>query len=382
MTGSAAAGEWPEVGRLIMLNENLGGHATMHLNIYRALAAHPEVDYVRLDVPPRSWSRRAFGLRVPGLSRLDLDLAPIRSQLASSQTARRMLRAAIAAGPVGAIHAYSQHVALRSVAELARYPSVVSTDGTAAQVARQLPYRRPTRFTPASIALAERLEARVFEAATMVVAQSEWCATAIRDRYGVTEDRLRVIPTAVHPAEVSPVTPPELPEVTFVGYSMERKGGFALLRAFRDRLRGRCVLNLVTRTRLDPEPGVNVVGDFQPGDPRLSELLARSAVFALPSEIDMSPYSILEAMFAGLPVVSTPVGGIGEIVVDGETGILVPPGDEVAIAEAIERLLRDENLRQRLGRAGRQRARAHFDARVTTAALIDVVAEARAFHGR
>ena len=74
-------------------------------------------------------------------------------------------------------------------------------------------------------------------------------------------------------------------------------------------------------------------------------MLARSAVFALPSEIDKSPYSVLEAMFAGLPVVSTDVGGIPEMVVDGETGFLVPPDDDVAIADAIEKLLADDALR-------------------------------------
>ena len=150
----------PDVGRLIMLNENLGGHATMHLNIYRALAEHPELDFVALDVPPRSIVRRVAGLRLPGLSRLDVDLAPVRAQLALSTTAHRMLRAAIAAGPVGAIHAYSQHVALRSVEELAAYPSVVSTDGSAAQNAVQLPFRQPGRFTPMTARVGEHFEAQ------------------------------------------------------------------------------------------------------------------------------------------------------------------------------------------------------------------------------
>lgn len=373
----------PDVGRLIMLNENLGGHATMHLNIYRALAQHPEVDLVALDLPPRSFLRRVVGVPVPGLSQLDLDLAPVRAQLALSTTANRMLAASIAAGPVGAIHAYSQHVALRSITELRAYPSVVSTDGSAAQNAVQLPFRRPGRFTPLTARIGERFEGRVFDAATIVVAQSEWCADAIRDRYDLGPDRLRVIPFGIVPPEpitVPPVTVDTLPEVTFTGTSMERKGGWALLRAFRSRLRGRCVLNLVTPERVPPEPGVRVFSDFRPGDPRLPEMLARSAVFALPSEIDKSPYSVLEAMFAGLPVVSTHVGGIAEMVADGETGVLVQPGDDVAIGLAIEGLLDDDALRSRMGQAGRDRAFARFDARRTTADLIAVIAEARARH--
>ena len=86
-------------------------------------------------------------------------------------------------------------------------------------------------------------------------------------------------------------------------------------------------------------------------------------------------------MFAGLPVVATPVGGIPEMVLDGETGLLVAPGDDLAIADAIERILGDDELRIRMGTAARERAHARFDARKTTAELIRVIAEARVVHG-
>jgi hypothetical protein len=380
----AGAAPLPDVGRLIMLNENLGGHATMHLNIYRALADHPEVDLIALDVPSPSFLRRVVGMQIPGLAGLDADLSPVRSQLALSTTAHRMLRTAIAAGPVGAIHAYSQHVAMRSVRELRDYPSVVSTDGSAAQNAVQLPFRAPGRCTPFTARVGEHFEERVFAAATIVVAQSEWCASAIRDRYGIGPDRLRVIPFGIIPPDPVPpvpIDPHALPEVTFTGTSLQRKGGIALLRAFRNRLQGRCILNLVTPEPVEPTEGVRVFADFRPGDRRLIEMLARTAVFALPSEIDKSPYSVLEAMFAGLPVVSTDVGGIPEMVVDGETGFLVPPDDDAAIADAIEKLLADDTRRVEMGRASRARAYARFDARKTTADLIRLIAEARAMHG-
>ncbi len=381
-TAGVPAGSF-DVGRLILVNENLGGHATMHLHIYRALSEHPEIDLVTVDLPPRTWSRRLAGVPIPGLSHFDLDLASIRAQLALSSTADRMLRAAIDAGPVGAIHAYSQHAVLRSTDELHRYPSVVSTDGSAAQNAVQLPFRRPGRFTPTMARIGEHFEDRVFNAATIVVAQSDWCADAIRDRYGLGPDRLRVIPFGIIPPE--PPLPVErrldaLPEVTFTGNSMERKGGHDLVAAYRARLRGTCVLNLVTPEPVPEEPGIRVFSDFTPGDPRMLAMLERSAVFALPSEIDKSPYSVLEAMFAGLPVVSTSVGGIPEMVLDGETGLLVPPGDVHAIADAIERILGDDDLRERMGRAAQVRAHERFDARKTTADLLTVIGEARQIH--
>ena len=65
-------------------------------------------------------------------------------------------------------------------------------------------------------------------------------------------------------------------------------------------------------------------------------------------------------MAAGRPVVASAVGGLKDLVVDGETGLLVPPGDVQALREALRRLLDDRGLRERLGQAARERAREHL----------------------
>jgi glycosyltransferase involved in cell wall biosynthesis len=90
------------------------------------------------------------------------------------------------------------------------------------------------------------------------------------------------------------------------------------------------------------------------------ELLAGADVFVLSSLSEGLPLSILEAMAAGLPVVASAVGGIPELVVDGETGFLVPPGDPEALAEALRRVVADDELRRRLGAGGRERAEQLF----------------------
>jgi glycosyltransferase involved in cell wall biosynthesis len=90
-------------------------------------------------------------------------------------------------------------------------------------------------------------------------------------------------------------------------------------------------------------------------------LLAASDVFVLSSRSEGLPVSVLEAMAAELPVVASDVGGLRELVVDGETGILVPPGDAEALAAALGRLVEDRDLRRRLGAAGRARAETLFD---------------------
>ncbi|MFP5284344.1 MAG: glycosyltransferase family 4 protein [Thermoanaerobaculia bacterium] len=101
------------------------------------------------------------------------------------------------------------------------------------------------------------------------------------------------------------------------------------------------------------------------------ELLAASDLFVLPSLGDAYPTVLMEAMAAGLPVVSTRVGGIPEIVDDGRTGILVPPGDATALAGAISDLLDSRERREVLGQA----ARAAAERRFSTAAWVKRLAE-------
>lgn len=89
--------------------------------------------------------------------------------------------------------------------------------------------------------------------------------------------------------------------------------------------------------------------------PDVATLLAGAQIFVLASHWEGLPISILEAMQAGLPVVATDVGGVGEAVADGETGFLVPYGDVPALKQAIEQLLDNAELSAEMGRAGRRR---------------------------
>ena len=90
------------------------------------------------------------------------------------------------------------------------------------------------------------------------------------------------------------------------------------------------------------------------------ELLAGSQVFVLPTKWEGFPISILEAMRAGLPVIASDVGGVREAVGEGETGFLVPRGDAATLRARLEMLLKQPDLRARLGAAGRRRYEARF----------------------
>ena len=89
-------------------------------------------------------------------------------------------------------------------------------------------------------------------------------------------------------------------------------------------------------------------------------LLPALDILAIPSLYEGMPNVALEAMAAGLPVVGTRVGGTPEVIIDGETGLLVPASDAWALAGALLRLIENPELRQRFGQAGRKRVCEHF----------------------
>lgn len=361
--------------RVLFVNENIGGNATMHLHLRRVLARdHPDVCAEFLDVPPRGPLRRVVGAAVPGLAHLDLDLAPLRGQLALSAHVHRRLRRR---REVDALHVYTHNAALLSVGVLRKTPTVVGLDATSAQSLRLLPYRSPTRFTDRAVPLGQGLERRVYDAAAALVVKSGWAFRSLVEEYGVDPGRISIIPYGID----VPAPPPVARQsdlIAFVGRSMQRKGGWLLLEAWR-RLKGSARLLLITPEDVPPEPGLTVVRDLHPGDARLQELLASAAVLAFPSTGDTFGYAVLEAMAVGTPVIAADATALPELVSHRRTGLLVPPQDVDQLVIALEEALGDPLRREAWGRAAREDVLKRFDARRTTAQAVDLL---RAVAGR
>lgn len=104
-------------------------------------------------------------------------------------------------------------------------------------------------------------------------------------------------------------------------------------------------------------------------------LLADADVFVLPSRMEGLPLAVLEALAAARPVVATAVGGTPEVVRDGTTGLLVPPGQRVALADAVRRLLDDRALAHRMGLAGRELVEREHTAAVVARAVAGIYQE-------
>jgi glycosyltransferase involved in cell wall biosynthesis len=227
-------------------------------------------------------------------------------------------------------------------------PYVVQVWGTDVELARRAPW----------------LARRVLRSARLVIAASNDLAERARALGAVN---VRVIPSGVDlPAQVGVEAEPA--ELLYAGRLSPEKGVLELLEAAQG-------MNLVVAGDGPLRDRVPFARGFVQHD-ELQRLYARAAVVACPSRREGFGVSCLEAMAYGRPVVATSVGGLLDLVVDDETGIVVPPRDPAALRFALERLLADPDLRRKLGSAGRERARAHFSWETVTDATLAAYAEA------
>lgn len=213
----------------------------------------------------------------------------------------------------------------------------------------------------------------------LVVPWSAWAARSFIDDYGVSEDRLSIVPPGVHlddwvpPPDAKRAGQHETPQLLFVGADFERKGGDLLLEVYRQHFASRCELHLVTKADIPAEPGVHVYRDFTPNDPALRRLYHVSDALVLPTRADCFSLASIEAMAAELPVITTAVGGIPEIIADGESGYLIEPHDGASLREALDALLSDASRRRAIGARGRAIAEQRFDAGKNARRLLDLV---------
>lgn len=220
-----------------------------------------------------------------------------------------------------------------------------------------------------------------------IITNADALKQSITAKFGIPPERVTVIPNAVD-TEVftpDPTAAAPIPTVVCVARLVPQKGLETLVDAFRLTLAkvptarleiiGDGPLRLDLQRRIQ-EGGLDPAIRILPVTEDVRPHLRRAWVFALASVAEASPNTILEAMATELPVVATSVGGIPDLVVHGETGVLVKHGDPAAFSEALGTLLTDGNRRRTLGAAGRQRAIAHHSLPVLVRQTEQVLLEA------
>lgn len=112
------------------------------------------------------------------------------------------------------------------------------------------------------------------------------------------------------------------------------------------------------------------------------DVLSAVDIAVVTSHSECSPYCVWEPMLVGKPVVTSRVGGVGEILESGKHALLFPPGDEDALAEALSRVVADPGLRQELGSSGRRRVEGRLSLDAMVKRLLATYDEVMALHGR
>lgn len=257
-----------------------------------------------------------------------------------------------------------------------RIPLVHTTDCTSTLLAEFGGlYPKASGDESASARLRDALDRFCYTRASMIFAWSSWAAASFHDDFDVPWEHLEVIPPGVDLARWhfrERVRPADyMPKLLFVGGDFERKGGEILVDVFRDRLQGRCELHLVTKKSVPESPGIHVYTDLNPNDPDLLRLYEQADIFVLPTLADCFSLASMEAMAAGLPVITSRVGGIPEIVDDHRSGFLIAPGNREGLADTLETLVARSDLRASMGLEGRKIVEARFDAAHNTDRQLD-----------
>jgi len=168
----------------------------------------------------------------------------------------------------------------------------------------------------------------------------------------------------------------EKKRILYIGHFVYEKGTFELIEATRilaSRLASTFTVCLIGEAatpgdmnKINESISVSQLGEWiSIFPPKFSEekldAFAIADALVLPSHHEGMPIAIIEAMASGLPVIATPVGGIPELVISGETGFLVPVSDPRSLADAMQSLVCDPRLRLQMGRSARTRAIQHFN---------------------
>ena len=224
-------------------------------------------------------------------------------------------------------------------------------------------------FEPHYWRIDEKLRRALFVACISHFCRSQAMVFAPQEKW----DKLHIVHCGVNPADFTPVTHTgQGSNLLFVGRLAGVKGLPVLLEAVaalrKDRPDVRLTLAgdgpdreslVLLARRLGIEQNVAFLG-YQ-SQRQVRELLGRTDAFVMASFAEGVPVVLMEAMAAGVPVVATRIAGIPELVEDGVSGFLVPPGDAQALAEKVDLLLRDPVVRTSMGARGREKVEREFN---------------------
>jgi glycosyltransferase involved in cell wall biosynthesis len=325
-------------------------------------------------------------------------------------------------GSLDLVYIHTQ-TAATSVLDLPKHvPAVVSIDLTWRLAFEESRYHNSPLLRPTL-----ELERRIFERSDLVISFSDWAAASVIDDYGIPPSKVKVVrngvtlpppltglrhgasanghggnghiggnghlPRALHhrsnghgafgenghggAGANGHSAADDLLKLGFIGNGFVRKGGDLLLKVHQERFADLAHLTLVTG---DPPRGVSSLRNVEvrtevPWVELMTSVLPRFDLFVFPTRFDYSPYAVIEAMSAGVPVISTRVGAIPEMIEDGVGGFLIEAGREAPLVDRVSWALDNRAELPAMGARARERATDRYAAERNYPQLLDTLAE-------
>ncbi len=308
---------------------------------------------------------RPFYRKFPNswIQQRNLDVQCLRSELISAYITKSLIKKNLYKKPYTVMHLHTQVMALLALEYMKKIPTVVSIDFTAALVSREMSDSR-FQWTYAPNIL---IEQRVFHAASRIISWSELAKKSVVEDYGIHEDKVIVIPPGVNLSILDVDNNfrshnSQACNILFVGGDFTRKGGHDLLSVFLESLSDSATLHLVTKATIEcSHPQVRVYNNITAYSPEWKALYQQADIFVMPSYSEGLPQVFMEAIGFGLPVVATNLPQIEEVIIDGVTGFMIPPGNRHELAQRLKTLIENPTLRLEMGIKGKQVAQIKFD---------------------
>ncbi|MGE5314906.1 MAG: glycosyltransferase family 4 protein [Acidobacteriota bacterium] len=346
--------------RLLFSVAMFSGNATYYKNLYDIVSSMEEIDAVWLPIEwePKEWYARFWPLS-------------LNWSVKGGVVTRRRVQALERSGMrFDAALFHHQMLPLWLFGFRKRVPMVITTDATPVLHDRYARwYEKKLNRAYPFIRQAKKLLTRaVFNDASFILPFSDWVKQSLIRDYGISETRIEVVPPGINLEfwnnGLRPVNASRPLRILFVGGHFLRKGGDLVLRAAQRPQFAQCRFDIVTQTALtELPPNVTVHHDIAPNSPEMIALYHDADIFVLPTRADFHSWVNLEAMAMQLPVITTDVGAMREIVEHGASGFIIPVDDEAAFAGRLFELTDNCMMRREFGLRGRKIVEERFSLR-------------------
>jgi len=356
--------------RMLFLHGTSHGFRTYHDLLRRYVDVDKDIDAVYIAIEPRLW-QNILGKSIPIFPR-PLDFHAFRHLYIWRVVMNHWFHTKLPLDNFELVHIMTEGNAWSLVDIPNKFPigKAVNIDATAEQFVNEFGYNR-TFYSP--LLNAQR---KIFNASDLIVARNQWAIGSLLRDYGLDENQVHLACNSLECADSKTTQQlfhsDRLLKIAFVGNDFKRKGGHDLLNLYSTGLSDVCELHIFSSYVTNKINHQNLY--FHSGisrDELVASWLPSMDLMVMPTYEDMFPWALIEAASVGLPIISTNIAGIPDIVINGITGILCEKGDMQKFLSAIQLLLGNTDMRIKMGINAKEHIKRSFNPDVNFQGLVE-----------